>query len=76
MFMHAHVSVNLFCTQDRYKLMKTSIFLTYNHTISWAGHNVAWDKSQQLKFGRNTYLDQLENLVTDGKVTDSDLKKC
>lgn len=56
--------------------MKTSIFLTYNHTISWAGHNVAWDKSQQLKFGRNTYLDQLENLVTDGKVTDSDLKKC
>jgi len=39
MFMHAHVSVNLFCTQDRYKLMKSSIFSTHNHMISWAGHN-------------------------------------
>jgi hypothetical protein len=36
----------------------------------------AWDKSQQLiKFGRNTYQDQLENFVTDGKVTEGDLKK-
>jgi len=35
-----------------------------------------WDKSQQLiKFGMNTYQDQLENLVTDGKVTEGDLKK-
>jgi len=36
----------------------------------------AWDKSQQLiKFGRNTYQDQLENFVTDGKVTKGDKKK-
>jgi hypothetical protein len=37
----------------------------------------AWDKSQELiKFGRNTYQDQLEKLVTVGKVTEGDLKKC
>jgi hypothetical protein len=35
-----------------------------------------WNKSQQsITFGTNTYQDQLENLVTDGKVTEGDLKK-
>jgi hypothetical protein len=51
-FIHAHVYINLFCTQDRNKLHDEEVHI-FKSSIGQGIVN-AWDKSQQLiKCGRN-----------------------